>query len=200
MCTKSRIITKVIDYVLSTNIFEQQCAVLKGMLQSARLKDHVHTNGIDQSLRNNAIHEHKCLGNIKTLYKQAGKCDDQQKFKDILEADMVSTPEGFTNNSPIYPRTSSPVKKPSAKKSLFMFTNVLVVKKTAYCRVGAAKYKRKAIDFGNEPWSLKQQQKGHSKICEQINKSLYNWIIHHPQVVQSPILNDFLKVKIDVYT
>ena len=31
---------------------------------------------------------------------------------------------------------------------------------------------------------------------EQINKSLYNWIMHHPQVVQSPIFNDCLKVKI----
>ena len=30
-------------------------------------------------------------------------CDDQQQFKDILEAGMVSTTEGFTDNSPIYP-------------------------------------------------------------------------------------------------
>ena len=73
------------------------------MLQSPRLKDHVQTIGIDQSLSNNDIYEHKCLENIKNIYKQAGKCDDQQQFKDILEADMVSTPEGLTNNSPIYP-------------------------------------------------------------------------------------------------
>ena len=42
---------------------------------------------------------------------------------------MVYTPEGFTNNSPISPMTSSPVKKPSARKSLCMFTNVLDVNK-----------------------------------------------------------------------
>ena len=42
---------------------------------------------------------------------------------------MVSTPEGFSNNSPISPRTSSLVKKPSARKSLFLFTNVLDVEK-----------------------------------------------------------------------
>ena len=42
---------------------------------------------------------------------------------------MVSTPKEFTNNSPISPTTSSPVKKPSAQKSLCMFTNVLDVKK-----------------------------------------------------------------------
>ena len=84
------------------------------MLQSPRLKYHVQTIGIDPYLSNNAIYEHKCLENIKNVYKQAGKCDDQQEFKDILEVDMVSTPEGFTNYSPISPRTLSPVKKPIA--------------------------------------------------------------------------------------
>ena len=114
---------------------------------------------------------------------------------------MVSTPELFTDNSPIFPMTSSTIKKPSAQKSLCMFTNVLDVnKKTAYRLVGAAKYKRKAIKFVNKTWSLKQKRKGHSKIIEQINKSLYNWIMHHPQVVQSPIFNDCMKVKIYSYT
>ena len=74
---------------------------------------------------------------------------------------MVSTPEGFTNNSPISPITSSPVKKPSAQKSLCMFTNVLDVNKKTACRlVGAAKYKRKAIKYGSTPWALKKKRKG----------------------------------------
>ena len=47
---------------------------------------------------------------------------------------------------------------------------------------------------------MKQKQKGDSKIDEQIKKSLYNWISPHPQVVQSPIGNDCLKVKIDGHT
>ena len=64
---------------------------------------------------------------------------------------MVSTPEGFTDNSPISPRTSSPVKKSSARKSLCMFTNVLDVKKTAFHQVGADKSKPKANKFGNTP-------------------------------------------------
>ena len=33
-CIKSRIMTKVIDYVLSIDTFQQQFFVLKGMLQS----------------------------------------------------------------------------------------------------------------------------------------------------------------------
>ena len=123
-CIQWRIMTKVIDSVLSIDTFEQQCVALKIMLQSPWLKYHVQIIRIDQSLSNNAIYEHKRLENIKTLFKQAGRCDNQQKSKDILEADMISTPEGFTNNSPISPMTSTPVKKPSAQKSLCMFTNV----------------------------------------------------------------------------
>ena len=44
---------------------------------------------------------------------------------------------------------------------------------------------------------IETKAKRKSKINDNIKKSLYNWIMHHPQVVQSPILNNFLKVKID---
>ena len=122
-------------------------------MKSPRLKDHVHTIVINQSLRNNDIYEHKCLENIKKIYKQDGKCDNQQQLKYILKDDMVYTTEGFTNNSPIYPMTSTLVMKPSARKSMCMFTNILEVKKkTAYHRVGADKSERKATKFGNSPW------------------------------------------------
>ena len=66
-CIKSSIMNKMIDYILQVDIFEQQCVLLKGMLQSPLLKDHVHTIGIDQSLSNNAIYEHKCLENQKNI-------------------------------------------------------------------------------------------------------------------------------------
>ena len=40
----------------------------------------------------------------------------------------------------------------------------------------------------------RKKKKGHSKINEQIKRNLYTWITRHPQVVQSPISNDCLKV------
>ena len=128
-CIKLRITTKVIDYVLLIATLEQQCIVLKGMLKSPRIKDHMNTIGIDQSLSKNALYEHRCLQNTKNSYEHAGKCDNQQQFKDIIEADMVSTPGGFTNKIPIYPMASTPVKKPSDIKSLCLFTKILDVKK-----------------------------------------------------------------------
>ena len=46
----------------------------------------------------------------------------------------------------------------------------------------------------------KTKRKGHSKINEKIKRNLYTWITRHPQVVQSPILNDSLKVMFDDQT
>ena len=72
------------------------------------------------------------MNNIKKIYQHAGKCDNQQNFKKIIDADMVLTPEGVTDDSPNVPMTSTPVKKPSARKSLCLFTNIFDVKnKTA---------------------------------------------------------------------
>ena len=75
------------------------------MLQSPRLKDHVQTIGIDQSLRNNALYERRCIETPNKSYNQDGKCDDQKQIKYILESAMVYNPEVFTNNSPISPMT-----------------------------------------------------------------------------------------------
>ena len=76
----------------------------------------MNTIGIDQSLCNRYYFEHKFMNNIKYIYQHAGKCDDQQNLKDILDAAMVSTPEVVTYDSPNVPMTSTPVKKPSARK------------------------------------------------------------------------------------
>ena len=62
------------------------------MLQSPRLEDHTKTIGIDQSLSNRPSVEQFVLNNIKKIYQHAGKCDNQQNLKDIIDADMVYTP------------------------------------------------------------------------------------------------------------
>ena len=94
---------------------------------------------------------------------------------------------------------STTVKKPSAKKPLGLFTNIMDVKPTTgKRRFSAAKSKRKAMKVCNSLWTKKR--KGHSKINEQIKRNMYTWITCHPQVVQSPIYNDCLKVMLDDQT
>ena len=116
------------------------------MLQSSRLEDHMETIGIDQSSFTRSSFENRCMKNIKNIYQHAGKCDDQQNLKYIIDADILSTPEGVTDNSPNVNMTSTPVKKPSASKSLCLFKNILDVQpKTSKRRFVAAKSRRKSM-------------------------------------------------------
>ena len=62
--------------------------------------------------------------------------------------------------------------------------------KTAKRHFVAAKSRRKSMKACNSLWT----KKGHYKINEQIKRNMYTWITRHPQVVQSPISNDCLKV------
>ena len=91
-CVKSQILNKAIDPILTIDTYEQHCVVIKYMLQSSRLEDHMKTIGVYQSLFTRSSFEHKCMNNIKYIYKHAGKCDDQKNLKDIIDADMVSNP------------------------------------------------------------------------------------------------------------
>ena len=117
------------------------------------------TIGIDQSLCKRYFFEHKCLNSIKKIYQHAGKCDDQKNLKDIPDSAMVSTPEGVTDNGPNVPMTSTPVKKPSDRKSLRLFTNILDVKpKTAKRRIVAAKSKCRAMKVGTIQWEEKDEK------------------------------------------
>ena len=124
-------------------------------------QDHMKTIVIDQSSFARSSFEHRCMNNIKKrLYQRAGKCDDQQNLKDIIDAAVLSTPEGVTDNSPNVHMTSKPVKKPSARKSLCLFTNILDVKPTtAKCRFVAAKSKRKSMKVCNSLWTKQKKQK-----------------------------------------
>ena len=110
------------------------------MLQSSRLEDRIKTIGIDQSSFARSYFERRCMNNIKNIYQHAGKCDDQQNIKDIIDAAILSTTEVVTYNISNVHMASKPVKKPSARKSLCLFTNILDVKpKTAKRRCVDAK-------------------------------------------------------------
>ena len=90
------------------------------------------------------------MNNTKKIYQHAGKCDYQQNLKDSIDAAILSTTEGFTDNSPNMNMTSTPVRKLSARKSLCLFTNILDVKpKTEKHRFVAAKSRRKYMKVCN---------------------------------------------------
>ena len=84
-CYNSPVLTKLIGLILHFESFEQQCVIIKGLLQSDQLKKNIVTIEIDQSLSNCEMYEHRCLKSINKLYTSSGKCDYQLQFKAILE-------------------------------------------------------------------------------------------------------------------
>ena len=98
------------------------------------------------------------------MCQHAGMCDNQQNLKDILEAALLSTPEGFTDKSTNVHMSSSPVNKPSARKLLLLFTNILAVKPTtAKHRFVAAQYLRKAMKVCKSPRTKNQNKRSIQK-------------------------------------
>ena len=90
------------------------------------------------------------MNNIKKIYQHAAKCNDQQNLKDIIDAAILSTAEGVTDNSHNVHMISTPVKKPSARKSLCLFTSISDVQpKTAKRRFVSAKSRRKSMKVCN---------------------------------------------------
>ena len=86
------------------------------------------------------------------LYNKLVSVTTRNNSNIFLRLICFSTPEGSTDDIPVHPMTSTPVNKPSAIKSLCIFTNILDVKnKTDTCQVGAAKSKRKAIKYRTTP-------------------------------------------------
>ena len=83
---------------------------------------------------------------------------------------------------------------------MFIHQHIYVKKKTAKRSIGPAKSKRRAMKVGNILWTRKKKRKVNSKINEQIKSNLYAWIKFHPQVFQSPISNDCIKVIFDDQT
>ena len=143
----------MIDLIIGIEYFEKKCVIIKGLLQSDQLKQHMVTIGIYQSLSNSEMYQHGCLENIKKLYTSVVKWDNQQQYKYIIETAMVSTPERFTDNSTISTGISVTVRNPIARESLRLFTEFLNVKnKAAVCRVCADKSKRKSIRAGSMLW------------------------------------------------
>ena len=132
-CVKSRINNKAIYYILCIDAFEQQCVMIKGMLKSPRLEDHTKVIGIYQLLCNRSSFEHRCMNKIKKIYQHAGKYDNRQNLRDILDAAMVLTTEEVTDESLHVSMTSTSVPKTMlGNHCVFSPTNLMLKIKQKY--------------------------------------------------------------------
>ena len=74
------------------------------------------------------MYKHGCLENIKKLDTNDLKEDDQQQYKDIIEAAMKPTPERFTDNSLTSTVLSVTIGNTNVRTSLLIFTEVCISK------------------------------------------------------------------------
>ena len=78
------------------------------------------------------MYAHICLEKINNLYKYSGKYDDQQKYKSITEAEIVSTNEELTEKIPMYVGKLGTMKDPSEINPPRQFLELLdITQKTA---------------------------------------------------------------------
>ena len=64
---------------------------------------------------------------MRKVYKTKGKSYYQQQYKTMIEAEMVSTHEGCTENIPMTPNPFVSTKKPIVRKPLSQFSDTLYV-------------------------------------------------------------------------
>ena len=98
----------------------------------------------------------------KAAIQKCWKRNDWQQRNENIEAAMVSTPDGFTNKSPMQ-------KYIIARKSPRQFLETLDVKPmTAVHRFSAAKSEFKAIRAGSILWSSTPKSQVNTKINERV--------------------------------
>ena len=85
------------------------------------------TIGVYKLVSNSSLYEDRYLEIIKKLYKSAGKFDNQEQYKAILESSMVSTTEWITYNRTTDVFTLVNMNNPSARNLLGRFLALLDV-------------------------------------------------------------------------
>ena len=102
----------------------------------------------------------------------------------MIEVTMVSTTEGFNYRSIMYSGPSVTVKQPNMSKYIRQFSKTLDVKpRPDFCRLCAAKSKRKATRSGSMLWYSIKKPLSHTKTNERLKKDIYKYILQYPQVV-----------------
>ena len=74
------------------------------------------------------------MENTNSFCKTGSKIDNQQRYKDIVEEEIVSTTEGFTDNSLMTHNPYVSTKIHSARKPLCQFSETLDVKHNTVIR------------------------------------------------------------------
>ena len=108
-------------------------------------------------------------GKNQEVIETAGKCDYENQYKEMIETEIVSATKGWTDKSTMTSNPSVSTKNPSARKSLYQFTETLDVKyKTDVCSFGVGKTYSKSTKRGNVLWSNTEKSRGNTKTNQKL--------------------------------
>ena len=161
-----------------------------------------------------ALRQALCHPQIRVVAKAAGFHDNmaahyqnEQAKKMIQRALETSSTKGHCNNdkasfidSVIMSISESPDNRVEKKKRISqaqMAKSLGLNASRAKRLFLTGKKKRKALteNPGRGSWSQKPKRKGYCKISRDVKFKLRNWIVNHPHIVASPIVNDTLIVR-----
>jgi hypothetical protein len=184
---KSRASLKIVRAILSIGVVAQQALALRQAL---------------------------CHPDIRVVAKAAGFRDNvaahfqnEQTKKMIARALQTNSTKGHCNNdkaayieSVIMSMTESPDNGVERKKRInqSQMAKSLGLNPSRGKRLFAfGKKKRKALieNPGQGSWSRKPKRKGFSNVTPDVKLKLRSWIVNHPHVIRSPIVNDTLLVR-----
>jgi hypothetical protein len=186
--------------------------------QITRIRNAILDSSLNQSQQILALHEAANHPSLRSIMKSAGLIrpmadevamyHEEQRKRLFTLARGTQRKEGQTSNdrrsfveSNLVACADSPelgeqTKRPS---KLQRIESLGLPISTGYRLFKKAEEKRKHIHMNDEErtvsWSRVKARKGYTKVSQELRKQLYEWVLDHPHVVNSPISNDTIIIK-----
>ena len=181
------------QYIFSLGSLDIQARILLDLLNDSEMKNVVQASGI-KSPKENKFNEHIVNQVLKQINRSCSKSstrgrvnDDRQNFKINMTAALMCSP-----NANISPSLSN-------KNYINMlYTKTSLSRSSARRLVIKAVHQRKKLTNAEKDttWSVISHRHKYTTKQNSLNEKLFEWILHHPHVIASPIHRDTVLIKV----
>jgi hypothetical protein len=185
---KSRSSQKIVNAIVNAGVDDNDSsAALKSALANPKVRHIVKTVLLSDATVSVAStylqQQQKMIARASSTGKKHGRpSDDQRSFQESIAVGIAESPG------------ESCAKKPSKREQVKLL-GMNYSSGWRFLRNGTAKRRLLTQGDNNVSWSrVKPPHKGFTKITPEIREKLNQWILDHPQVIQSPIKDDTLLV------
>ena len=196
----------LIQTLISSGNFDDQCYLLKSFLSSPELKEHVHKLRIYQPEDEMKIESFDNLAKVMSLSspkKKRNIKNETKCFQDCVISTIVPTSLSLNKEevSPENNETSKISRKQQALRNKIFADSFEMSKRSVQRKVKHGGQKRNEMIQGEgtsfKEWLKIPVKKGYSKITPSVISALNNWIFNHDNVTKLSHTKDTMKIKID---